>query len=175
MAIGDLAKQIQESSDSRLRERLREVDPMSPAWSGIIAELEWRASQQMHRQTRALVCLTWAIAILTFVLLLYTTVAALISFPMRCHSVRCGMAGRTQSSNAIGYAKFYSRSHNAVIRVYDEAGNIIGTHEQTGQFRGPVSIRAGAPPSRLVETLSLGVAKVSEKLTFSICHVKTSG
>jgi hypothetical protein len=25
--------------------------------------------------------------------------------------------------NAIGYAKFYSRSHNAVIRVYDEAGN----------------------------------------------------
>jgi hypothetical protein len=29
----------------------------------------------------------------------------------------------------------------------------------------PVSIRAGAPPSRLVEILSLGVAKVSEKLT----------
>jgi hypothetical protein len=25
-------------------------------------------------------------------------------------------------SNAIDYAKFYSRSHNAVIRVYDEAG-----------------------------------------------------
>jgi hypothetical protein len=24
-------------------------------------------------------------------------------------------------SNAIGYAKFFSRSHNAVIRVYDEA------------------------------------------------------
>jgi hypothetical protein len=29
-------------------------------------------------------------------------------------------------SNAIGYAKFYSRSHQAVIRVYDEAGNAIG-------------------------------------------------
>ena len=28
-------------------------------------------------------------------------------------------------SNAIGYAKFFSRSHNAVIRVYDEAGNVI--------------------------------------------------
>ena len=82
MAIGDLAKQIQESSDSRLRERLREVDPMSPAWSGIIAELEWRASQKMHRQTRALVWLTWTIAILTFVLLLYTIVVALI-YPMR--------------------------------------------------------------------------------------------
>jgi hypothetical protein len=48
MAIGDLAKQIQESSDSRLRERLREVDPMSPAWSGIIAELEYRASNKMR-------------------------------------------------------------------------------------------------------------------------------
>ena len=28
-------------------------------------------------------------------------------------------------SNAIGYAEFYSRSNNAVIRVYDEAGNVI--------------------------------------------------
>jgi hypothetical protein len=27
--------------------------------------------------------------------------------------------------NAIGYAKFRSRSHHAVIRVYDEAGNVI--------------------------------------------------
>jgi hypothetical protein len=72
MAIGDLAKQIQESSDSRLREWLKEVDPTSPAWSGIIAELEWRASQKMYRQTRALVWLTWAIAFLTFALLVYT-------------------------------------------------------------------------------------------------------
>jgi hypothetical protein len=86
MAIGDLAKQIQESSDLRLRERLREVDPMGPAWSGIIAELEWRASQKMYRQTRALVGLTWAITILTFALLLYTIVAALIWSPMCCHS-----------------------------------------------------------------------------------------
>jgi hypothetical protein len=29
-------------------------------------------------------------------------------------------------SNAIGSAKFYSRSHDSVIRVYDEAGNVIG-------------------------------------------------
>jgi hypothetical protein len=27
--------------------------------------------------------------------------------------------------NAIGHAKLYSRSYNAVIRVYDEAGNVI--------------------------------------------------
>jgi hypothetical protein len=28
-------------------------------------------------------------------------------------------------SNAVGYAKFRSRSHHAVIRVYDEAGNVV--------------------------------------------------
>jgi hypothetical protein len=38
-------------------------------------------------------------------------------------------------SNAINYAKFFSRSHDAVIRVYDEAGNVIKTHEHTGDFR----------------------------------------
>jgi hypothetical protein len=32
-------------------------------------------------------------------------------------------------TNAIGYAKFRSRSHDAVIRVYDSAGNVIETHE----------------------------------------------
>ena len=37
-------------------------------------------------------------------------------------------------SNAIGYAKFYSRSHDAVIRVYDETGNVIETHEHAGEF-----------------------------------------
>jgi hypothetical protein len=39
--------------------------------------------------------------------------------------------------DAIGYAKFYSRSHNAVIRVYDGAGNVIETHEHTGDFKEP--------------------------------------
>ena len=28
-------------------------------------------------------------------------------------------------SNAVNYAKHYSRSHGAVIRVYDAAGNVI--------------------------------------------------
>jgi hypothetical protein len=40
-------------------------------------------------------------------------------------------------SNAVGYAKFRSRSHHAVIRVYDEAGNVIETHEQAGDFKEP--------------------------------------
>jgi hypothetical protein len=38
-------------------------------------------------------------------------------------------------SSAIGYAKFFSRSHDAVIRVYDEAGNVIETHEHKGDFK----------------------------------------
>jgi hypothetical protein len=38
-------------------------------------------------------------------------------------------------SNAIGYAKFRSRSHDAVIRVLDAAGSVIGTHEHKGDFK----------------------------------------
>jgi hypothetical protein len=38
-------------------------------------------------------------------------------------------------SNAISYAKFYSRSHHAVIRVHDDADNVIETHEHTGEFK----------------------------------------
>jgi hypothetical protein len=41
--------------------------------------------------------------------------------------------------NAIGYAKFFSRSPDAVIRVYDEAGNVIQTHEHAGRFQRVVS------------------------------------
>jgi hypothetical protein len=38
-------------------------------------------------------------------------------------------------SNAIDYAKFRSRSHDAVIRVYDQAGNVIETPEHKGDFK----------------------------------------
>jgi hypothetical protein len=41
---------------------------------------------------------------------------------------------------AVGYARFYSRSHSSVIRVYDEMGNVIGTHEHTGEFQDVVSV-----------------------------------
>jgi hypothetical protein len=40
-----------------------------------------------------------------------------------------------RSQRAIGYAKHHSRSHHAVIRVYDEAGNVIETHEYKGDFK----------------------------------------
>jgi hypothetical protein len=36
---------------------------------------------------------------------------------------------------AIGYAKFFSRSHPAIIRVFDESGAVIETHEQAGDFK----------------------------------------
>jgi hypothetical protein len=37
-------------------------------------------------------------------------------------------------SDAIDYATFYGRSHDAMICVYDDAGNVIETHEHTGDF-----------------------------------------
>jgi hypothetical protein len=41
-------------------------------------------------------------------------------------------------SNAIGYAKFRSRSQRAVIHVFDEAGNVVKTEEHVGDFREPM-------------------------------------
>jgi hypothetical protein len=32
-------------------------------------------------------------------------------------------------TNAIGYAKFYSRSHDCVVRVFVEAGNVVATED----------------------------------------------
>ena len=43
--------------------------------------------------------------------------------------------GPNAASNAIDCAKFFSRSHDAVIRVYDSAGNVIETHEHKGDFQ----------------------------------------
>ena len=44
------------------------------------------------------------------------------------------MSRRMQKS-IFGYAKSYSRSHDAVIRVYDAAGNVIAAHEHKGGFK----------------------------------------
>jgi len=45
--------------------------------------------------------------------------------------------GPNAVSNAIGYAMHDSRSANAVIRIYDAAGNVIETHEHAGEFKEP--------------------------------------
>jgi hypothetical protein len=50
---------------------------------------------------------------------------------MRCHSAGCGTPSRMTQ---LSYAKFRSRSHHTVIRVYDESGNVIETHEHIGDF-----------------------------------------
>jgi hypothetical protein len=36
---------------------------------------------------------------------------------------------------AVDYARFYSRSRDAISRVYDAAGNVTETHEHKGEFR----------------------------------------
>ena len=38
-------------------------------------------------------------------------------------------------NNAIGYAIHRSRSHDAIIRLYDAAGNVVETHERVGIFK----------------------------------------
>ena len=45
------------------------------------------------------------------------------------------LAEPNAAANAVDYAKFFSRSHNAVMRVYDEAGNVIEAHEHAGDFK----------------------------------------
>ena len=37
--------------------------------------------------------------------------------------------------NAIGYAENYSRSYDAVIRVYDQTGNVIETQQHKDDFK----------------------------------------
>jgi hypothetical protein len=52
-----------------------------------------------------------------------------------CDALPFGRLWYTKASDAVDYAKFYSRSHDAVIRVYDAAGNVIETHEHAGDFK----------------------------------------
>jgi hypothetical protein len=40
-----------------------------------------------------------------------------------------------KAPDAVGYAAHHSRSHPAVIRVYDESGNVIEMHEHAGEFK----------------------------------------
>jgi len=63
---------------------------------------------------------------------LYTfTISAALPFGRLCYGEP------NPISNAIGYAKHRSRSHDAVIRVFDDAGNVIETHEVRGKFKEP--------------------------------------
>ena len=48
---------------------------------------------------------------------------------------RLWYGGPNAASNAVDHAKHHSRSHDAVIRVYDDAGSVIETHPHKGDFR----------------------------------------
>ena len=42
-----------------------------------------------------------------------------------------------EADDAIGYARFYSRSHVAIVRMFDDSGALIETHQSDGGFREP--------------------------------------
>ena len=46
-------------------------------------------------------------------------------------------AGSDAVRCAVAYAKYRSRSHRVIIRVFNEAGNVIATHEHAGDFKEP--------------------------------------
>jgi hypothetical protein len=48
-----------------------------------------------------------------------------------------GLLWYAKPDDAVEYAKFFSRSHDTVIRIYDDAGNVIQTHEHKGDFKEP--------------------------------------
>ena len=65
----------------------------------------------------------------------------------------------TQVSHAIGYVQFYSRSHHAVIRVYNEAGNVIETHERCVDYFSVISRMSLTPM----------ISRISRRFTAIAC------
>jgi hypothetical protein len=59
---------------------------------------------------------------------------AKLRFNVVAAAVGCGTS---EVLHRIGYAQFYSRSHHAVIPVYDSAGNVIETREHKSDFKEP--------------------------------------
>ena len=68
----------------------------------------------------------------------FLAVCWIVRVGFQVHRLRHGFSvsnALSEVSNAVDYAKFRSRSHDPVIRVYDDAGYVIETHEHTGEFR----------------------------------------
>ena len=57
--------------------------------------------------------------------------------------------------NALGYAMHSSRSHNAVIRAYDAADNMIETHEHKGVVTCHVADRRCVLPTTTCNRMSV--------------------
>jgi hypothetical protein len=60
-------------------------------------------------------------------------------FDLISDALPLGRLWYTGRGDAIGYAKHRTRSHNTVIRVYDDSGNVVQTHEHAGGFKEWVS------------------------------------
>jgi len=84
--------------------------------------------------------------------------------------------GSNAVANAIGYASHYSRSQGAVIRVYDQAGNVIETHDSV-QSGKEEEAQANLTAARLNHAdLTTDTILADAKLThadLSACHFGT--
>jgi hypothetical protein len=65
-----------------------------------------------------------------FLFMLVTHIKVSVQWPAFIETERRGQ-GRLDPMQSV----FSTRSHDAVIRVYDEAGNVIDTHEHAGDFK----------------------------------------
>jgi hypothetical protein len=52
-------------------------------------------------------------------------------------------AGPDAVRSAVAYAKYRSRSHRAIIRVFNETGNVIETHQHKGDFKEHPGMNCG--------------------------------
>jgi len=67
--------------------------------------------------------------------------------------------------NAIGYAKHHSRSHDAVISVYDAAGKLIEVHRHKGDFNEPELDKEAATRFGSATTLRLRMSMLAIEFT----------
>jgi hypothetical protein len=77
------------------------------------------------------------------------------SVPLISDALPFGRLWYLEVPHAIGYAEFYSRSLDAVIRVYDKAGKVIENRTSNRAISksgaAPVKLKAGAaPPERKI-------------------------
>jgi len=73
---------------------------------------------------------------------------------MLCHSVACGTANPTRRATPLTGRSFQSRSHDAVIKVYDATGNVIATHKHAGASAEPWHFAIGKTESGFQEERS---------------------
>jgi len=65
----------------------------------------------------------------------------------------------TEIPHAIGYTMHFSRSHHAMIRVYDDAGNLIEAHERKGRIKAPCAAVFRPRHLRMVRSTCIKIVK----------------